>query len=102
MAVKEKFYQLTPESLKNVICDVAEMRKAKITRPGGMLEVEMITEMYRIKTSYIFRMTREKTGTTLSIESGNGDDNSVEDVEFMFVILDGMIDPFKGHTVSIG
>jgi len=102
MAFMEKFYPLKPEIMKNVICDVAEMRKAKTTSSsveiGDAVEVKMTTEMYKIKTVYTFGLTRDEAGTKLSIESGNGDENSIQNVEFMFIILDGMINPPKNRV----
>ena len=93
MAVIERFYPVSPEYLLNAVYDVAEMRKAKVTKTpeenSEVSEVEFVTEMYQIKTSYLFRLLRETKGTTLTVESGGDEKNALRDVQLMFTVLDG-------------
>ena len=100
MAVTEKFYPDTTEFLLNAIYDIQEMRKAKaIKRPGkepDIAEVELVTDMYAVKKTYLFRLTRSESGTMVKIEADDGAENAEQSVRFMLNILDGMIEPFRG------
>ena len=97
MAATKKFYPLSPEVLLNAIYDIQEMRKALVVgtpvEKAAVTEVEMITEMYRIKKAYLFRLTRGKAGTTVEIESDDGKDDIQQSVSFMLNTLDGMVVP---------
>ena len=104
MAVAEKYYPLAPEFLLNAIYDIQEMRKAKITKPPGekpeVIQVEMVTDMYKIKKSYLFRLTRSEAGTTVDIESDDDTEINQQDVHFMLAIMDGMIEPLIPHWTN--
>jgi len=97
MAVTKKSYPLSPEVLLNVIYDIQEMRKALVTgtpvEKADVTEVEMVTEMYKIKKTYLFRLTRGKAGTTVEIESDDGKDVAQQSVYSMLYTLDGMVSP---------
>jgi hypothetical protein len=98
MAAIEKIYALPPEVLLNAIYDVQEIRKAKITHShheaGEVSEVEMVAEMYKIKTSYTFRLTRTAAGTALTIKSEGKSYSARQSIHFMLTVLDGMVDQF--------
>ena len=96
MAVVEKVYQLPPEFLLNAIYDVAEMRKAKVARISDD-ELEMVTEMYRIKTTYRFRLERGSSDVKLSVDSDGEDENAQRDAEFMLAVLDGLVSQITGQ-----
>ena len=99
MAQTEKFYPHTPEFLLNAIYDIQEMRKAKTNKlPGNepdISEIEMVTDMYSVKKTYLFRLTRSESGTLVKIESDDGTDDAEQGVNFMFSMLDGVIEPFS-------
>ena len=101
MAVVEKIYPLPPEFLLNAIYDVAEMRKAKVTRVSDD-ELEMMTEMYQFKTIYRFRLERGSYDVKLSVDSDGEDESALRDVEFMFTILDGLVSQITGSVKSSG
>ena len=90
MAVSEKFYSYTPVFLMNAVCDVAEMRKAKITYPSKG-EMMMETEMYKIKKAYMFRLADADGGATLAIETDGDTEDARQSITLMFSILDGII-----------
>ncbi len=90
MAAIEKYYPLTPTFLMNAVCDVAELRKAKVTYPSDN-EIIMETEMYKRKKSYLFRLTRGGSGTTLTIETEGDTENARNSITLMLSILDGII-----------
>ena len=100
MAVIEKLYPYSTEFLLNAIYDINEMRKAKaIKLPGkepDIAEVEMITDMYTVKKTYLFRLTRDKDGTMVEIESDDSARSAEQSVHFMLTVLDGMVEPFGG------
>ena len=100
MTVTEKLYPYTPAFLLNAIYDIQEMRKAKaIKLPGqepDVIEVEMITDMYTVKKTYLFRLTRNKEGTLVAIESEDSAENAEQSVHFMLAVLDGVVEPFGG------
>ena len=95
MAVIEKKYALAPAVVLNVVNDIAEMRKAPLKREDGGLLV-MDTEMYGIKTVYIFRITSSSAGTTVAIETDGESENDERRVRLMFATLDNMLGPFLG------
>ncbi len=101
MAVVEKFYPLTRVLLMNAVCDVAEIRKAKVTYPAAD-EIKMETEMYKRKKVYLFRWTGGNDGTTLLIETDGNADSDREGITLMFSILDGIIHQAIGCTASDG
>ncbi len=98
MAAIEKSYALPSAVLLNAIYDVQEIRKAKIIHSrheaGEVTEVEMVTEMYKIKTAYTFRLARTAAGTTLTIESKGESDFVRQNIHFMLTVLNGMVDQF--------
>ena len=104
MTATKKSYPLSPEVLLNVIYDIQEMRKAMLTgtpvEKAGVTEVEMVTEMYRIKEAYLFRLTRGKAGTTVEIESDDGKDVVQQSVHSMLYTLDGMVAPLIPRAAS--
>ena len=100
MAVTQRVYPYTPEFLLNAIYDIREMRKAKAiklpVKNPDVAEVEMITDMYTVKQTYLFRLTRGKAGTVVEIESNDSTENAAHSVGFMLSVLDAMIEPFRG------
>ena len=90
MAATEKSYTLSPAFLKNVLNDIAEMRKAKVTGESeDRLEID--TDMYGIKTAYRFRMTRGPSVTLLAVETDGESENARGGVQMMIAMIDGMI-----------
>ena len=99
MAVSKKIYSYTPVFLMNAVCDVAEIRKAKITYPSKG-EMMMETEMYKIKKVYLFRLTDADGGTVLSIETDGDTEDARQSIALMFSILDGIINQAMEFTSS--
>ena len=93
MAVIEKSYTQSPEVLWNVINDIVEMRKGKVSHYDGS-SIAVATEMYGIKTEYVFRVTCMDDQTSVSIETGcEGGDETMQ-IELMFTTLEKMLQPF--------
>ena len=90
MAVMKKQYALPPVYLSNAVCDVAEIRKAKLAYPSKD-EIHMETEMYGDKRKYLIRIAQNGDGTRLMIETDGDSENIRQDITLMFTILDGII-----------
>ena len=93
MAIIEKTYTQSPEVLWNVINDIVEMRKGKVCRYDGN-SIAVSTEMYGIKTEYVFRVVCTDDQTSVSIETGCKIDDEMMQVELMFTTLEKMLQPF--------
>ena len=91
MAEQEKIYNHAPALILNVINDIAEMRKARVTH-SAQNELDMETDMYGIKTAYCFKLTRGTAETKLKVASGGEDEIARQNVAVMFTLLDGMLD----------
>jgi hypothetical protein len=93
MAVMAKSYEQPPAILWNLINDIAEMRKGKIK--GRDAESMTIgTEMYGIKTEYIFRVARVPAGAAVTVETEGESDDDRRSVELMFATLENMLGSF--------
>ena len=93
MASSEKMYLNAPALLLNILYDIVEMRKAKITHEDEKT-LAIDTEMYGIKTGFLFRVTPFVSGTSVSVETDGNDENAVRRVQLMFATLDNMIELF--------
>ena len=94
MAVMQKTYDLAPAMLWNAIADIVEIRKGKTTRYDDE-SMSLTTEMYGIKTEYLFRVVRIPTETTVIIETDGESKNDIRRVKLMFDTLDNMAAPFS-------
>ena len=87
MAAAEKIYPYTLELLLNAVYDIKEMCKAQATKLPGRCpdtaEVELMTDMYAVKQSYLFRLTRGAEGTLVVIESDDGAGRTGQSVHLM-------------------
>jgi hypothetical protein len=93
MTVMDKSYPIAAEIVWNVVADIAEMRKGKVTRNDSESMI-LETEMYGIKTQYDFRVARSPTGTTVTIETEGKSEEDERGVQLMFASLDNMLAPF--------
>ena len=94
MAILEKQYDYSPAVLLNIVNDIAEMRKANVTR----LDAERLlvdTEMYGIKTGYVFRIVPVGAGTSISVETGGESGGAGRNVDLMFATIENMLGLFK-------
>jgi hypothetical protein len=53
------------------------------------------TEMYGIKTGYLFRVVRSGTGATVTVETEGEDGDDRQRTELMFATLENMLGPFR-------
>ena len=93
MAVLEKKYTCKSVILLNIVYDIAEMHKAKVTR----LDRERLlidTEMYGIRTEYVFRIAPLPTGTLVSVATECQDASADRLIQLMFAILENMLSAF--------
>ena len=93
MAVMEKTYAQPAAVLLNLVNDIVEMRKAKITHSDRATLV-IDTEMYGIKTEYRFRVVPHLAETSVTIETEGEDDHARRRVELMFATLENMLTQF--------
>ena len=93
MAVIEKVYALHPAILWNAVADIVEIWKGKTSKIDDDCAT-LITEMYGIKTEYLFRIIRSPAGATVSVETEGDSGNDRRRVELMFATLDNMVAPF--------
>ena len=93
MAVIEKVYALHPTILWNAVADIVEMRKGKTTKADDD-SMTLVTEMYGIKTEYLFRFIRGFAGTTVIVETDGESENDRRRVELMFATIDNIVAPF--------
>jgi hypothetical protein len=99
MAVMEKSYGQPPVILWNLVNDIVEMRKGKVTRSdASSMTVE--TEMYGIKTEYVFRVTRSGAGTLVAVETEGESADDRRRVELMFATLENMLGSFEKPAVD--
>lgn len=93
LAVMEKTYALSPAILWNGIGDIVEMRKAKI-KLRGTDNIIIETEMYKIKTTYLFCISPASAGKTLvTVETENEREEDKRSIQLMFATLDNMLGP---------
>lgn len=93
MAAMEKTYNISPAILWNGVGDIVEMRKAKIKRrePGNMI---IETEMYKIKTTYLFCIVPSSAGrTTVTVQTESEREEDKRGIRLMFATLDNMLGP---------
>ena len=93
MAAVEKTYAQPSAVLLNLVNDIVEMRKAKITHSDGATLV-VNTDMYGIKTEYRFHVASRITGTSVTIETEGEDDHARRRVELMCATLENMLIQF--------
>lgn len=93
MAVIEKTYDLSPAMLWNAVADIVEMRRGRTTHHDDE-SMTVVTEMYRIKTEYRFRVIPVLAKTTMIIETDGESENDKRRIELMFATLDNMTAPF--------
>ena len=93
MASVEKVYENTPNFLLNILYDIVEMRKATVTHEGREI-LAIDTEMYGIKTGYIFRIIPSSAGTSVEVETEGNDENAERRAQLMLDTLDNMIGSF--------
>ena len=86
MAVMEKTYRQSLSILLNIVNDIAEMRKTDVKRMDGE-RVLIDTEMYGIKTAYVFRIVPAGAGTSVAVETEGKDDSAQRSVELMFATI---------------
>ena len=94
MAVMEKTFNQNPTVLLNIVNDIAEMRKASVRRMDRE-RVLVDTDMYRIKTAYVFRIVPVEAGTSVTVETDGEDDNAARNVQLMFTTIENMLTPFE-------
>ena len=94
MAVMEKTYEQSQSILLNVLYDIAEMRKTDVKRLDGERYL-MNTEMYGIKTPYIFRLVPAGTGTSVAVETEVSQEGAEQNIELMFATIENMLGPFR-------
>ena len=95
MANAKKAYPYTPVLLYNIACDIAEMYKAKITE-DKVDRFSFITEIYGLKTKYIFLIEKQTEGCVLSVESEGDDEQAEKQLLFMLSIVDNMLTTLGG------
>jgi hypothetical protein len=100
MIVMKKSYEQSPAILWNLVCDIAEMRKGKVTRRDGE-SMAIDTEMYGISTRYIFRVARSGTGTAVSVETEGESEDDRRRVDLMFATLENMLGPFNTQSAPV-
>ena len=94
MAVMEKIYAYPPSVLLNLINDIAEMRKAPVSRIDGT-SLLVDTEMYGIRTGYVFRTVPVPSGTSVTVETEGDDGYAEQCVRLMFATLENMLGLFR-------
>ncbi|MFV0464788.1 MAG: hypothetical protein ACK5ML_01840 [Lachnospiraceae bacterium] len=95
MAAAQKSYTQCPEIIWNLVNDYVEMRKGSIR---SITEESMIveTDMYKIKTLYLIRITKSYLGgTILSVETlGDSEDDRVG-IEIFFLTIENLLKAFQ-------
>ena len=93
LAVAQKTYPQAPMLLYNCANDIVEMYKAKITEDQGE-RFGFSTEMYGLRTEYLFRIEKHPSGCLLTIETEGDGEDAARRVSLMFAVVDNMLPPF--------
>ncbi|MCL2342926.1 MAG: hypothetical protein FWC62_03380 [Firmicutes bacterium] len=93
MAVMKNSYPQKASVFLNIIYDIAEMRKANVTRMDHESLI-MDTEMYGIKTEYLFHIVPAGEGTTVTVETEKENDDAQRGVRLMFATLENALSVF--------
>ena len=90
MASAQKKYPYSSAMLYNLVFDIAEMYKAKVTE-NNIERVGFTTEMYGQMTDYLFIIEKQEDGCLLSVETTDEDEESEKQLSFMLSIVDNML-----------
>ena len=98
LAILEKRYRYSSGLIYNLVCDIAEMLRAKITKDTVKL-VCFTTKMYWQKTNFMFSITALPDGCLLSIETPGGDEWAERQLALMLTIADKMLELLPDKTI---
>ncbi len=99
MAIMVQAYDLSPAVLWNGIYDVAEMHRAKIKKEHE--DVALIeTEMYKIKTTYKFRVQPNPNGgASVMVETDGTNEDDERRLRLLLTALESFLASFTEKPV---
>jgi hypothetical protein len=93
VTIMEKTYSAAPAIIWNMVADIVEMRKGKVTRNDNA-SMTLETEMYGILTKYVFRVAHSTAEAKVTVETDGKSAEDLRGVQLMFSTLDNMLGSF--------